>query len=158
MSRVGVNQKASVTFDAIPGQSFTGKVIAVAPNATMQSGVATYLVSISIPEPGPVKPGMTGNASIVYGEQANALVVPNRAIHTQGRARAVDVLVGGVKQTRPVTVGISNDQFSEITQGLAEGDQVVISGTSAAQPRVGGGPVGGPGGGMQFAGGRPAGR
>ena len=137
IARIEVGQKTVVTFDAVPGQTFSGKVVAVAPSATLQSGVATYLVSISIADPGPVKPGMTGNASIVYGEQANALVVPNRAIRTQGRSRVVEVLVDGQRESRQVKVGVSNDQMSEITEGLAEGDEVIIPSTTSAIPRMG---------------------
>lgn len=153
IARVQVGQRAVITFDSIPDKTFQGKVTGVAPSATIQSGVATYLVSVSIADPGPIKPGMTGNASIVYGEQQNALLVPNRAIRTQGRNRVVEVLVNGQRETREVKVGISNEQMSEITEGLAEGDQVVVSATTAAQPRTGGapmmgvpigGPVGGP--------------
>ena len=143
IAHVALGQKSSVTFDAIPGKTFSGKVIAIAPNATIQSGVATYVVSVSLDDPGPVKPGMTGNATIVYGEKTNVLVVPNRAIHTQGRNRTVDVLVNGQKETRQVQVGVSNEQLSEITAGLAEGDQVIVSTTSAAQPRFAGAPFGG---------------
>jgi len=137
IARIEVGQKTVVTFDAIPGQTFPGKVVAVAPSATLQSGVATYLVSISIADPGPVKPGMTGNASIVYGEQANALVVPNRAIRTQGRSRVVEVLANGQRESRQVKVGVSNDQMSEVTEGLAEGDEVIVPSTTSAIPRMG---------------------
>lgn len=150
IAKVQAGQKATITFDSIAGKEFQGQVTGVAPSATITSGVATYQVAISIAEPGTIRPGMTGNASIVYGEQQNALLVPNRALKTQGRSRVVEVLVDDQKQTREVKVGVSNDQWTEITEGLAEGDQVVISGTTAAQPRGGGagvmigGPVGGP--------------
>jgi HlyD family secretion protein len=80
IAKVQSGQKAAITFDSIAGKSFTGQVTGVAPSATITSGVATYAVSISISEPDMIKAGMTGNATIVYGEQANALVVPNRAV------------------------------------------------------------------------------
>ena len=42
--------------------------------------------------------------------------------------------------------GISNDQTTEITEGLTEGDQVVLPTTQTRAPTLGGGPGGGPGG------------
>ena len=138
--RVASGQRAVITFDALPGTTFQGKVTGVAPNATIQSGVATYLVSISIADPGPLRPGMTGNANVVYGEQANALLVPNRAIRTQGRTRVVEVLTNGKSEVRQVKVGVSNDQMSEIVEGLSEGEQVVIPSTTTRMPSMGPGP------------------
>lgn len=138
IARLEVGQKTNITFDPIAGRTFQGKVISVAPSAAIQSGVATYLVSISIPDAGPIRPGMTGNASIVYGEKENALLVPNRAIRTQGRNRVVEVAVGDQRELRQVTVGVTNDQFSEVTEGLAEGDKVVIQATRSLVPGMGG--------------------
>ena len=136
--RVQVGQPASVSFDALPEQSLRGQVSSIAPAATIQSGVATYLVYISIEDPGAIKPGMTGDAQIVYASKSDVLLVPNRAIRTQGRERIVQVLVNGQAETRTVQTGLSNDTMTEIADGLKEGDQVVISSTSTSQPRVGG--------------------
>jgi HlyD family secretion protein len=150
IAKVQTGQKATITFDSISEQTFDGKVTGVAPSATITSGVATYTVSLSITNPGAVKSGMTGNASIVYGEQANVLVVPNRAIKTLNKNKVVEVMVNGVQETRQVTVGASNDTMTEITNGLSEGDQVVITGTSTSTSSRGVGnavigvPAGGP--------------
>jgi hypothetical protein len=133
IAKVESGQKATITFDSIAGKSFAGEVTGVAPSATITSGVATYSVAITIADPTGVRAGMTGNASIVYGEQANALLVPNRAVKTQGRAKTVDVVADGQKAIREVKVGISNEQLTEITEGLAEGEQVVISTTTSTQ-------------------------
>jgi len=141
IAKIAVGQKADVTFDAIQGKDFAGTVTAIAPTAVVNSGVATYSVSIGIPEPGIIRPGMTGNANVVYGEQTNALMVPNRAIRSQGKSRVVEVLLAdGQRETRPVTIGMQNDQMTEVTEGVTEGDQLVIAATTSQVPRVGGGP------------------
>jgi len=151
IAQVKVGQPATITFDALPGQTFQGKVSAINPSATVQSGVATYSVYVTLDKPGAVKPGMTGDAQIVYASKANALMVPNRAIRNQGRDRVVEVLVNGKVETRVVQVGLSNDTMTEITAGLNEGDRVVINSTTAAQPRVIG-PNPGFGGGVRMVG------
>jgi len=66
----------------------------------------------------------------------NVLLVPSRAIRSQGRSRVVEVMVDGKRETRTVSAGMSNDQSTEVTDGLREGDLVVIPATTTAAPRV----------------------
>ncbi|HUE75242.1 MAG TPA: efflux transporter periplasmic adaptor subunit, partial [Chloroflexota bacterium] len=87
--------------------------------------------------------GTTATASIVVEQRDSVLMVPNRAIRRQGRDQFVEVLVDGNPQQRPVRVGLANDQFTEVVEGLQNGELVVIPATTTAQPRVGG--LGGPG-------------
>jgi HlyD family secretion protein len=129
-ANVQVGQAATITFDALPGKIFTGKVVAIAPSAVIQSGVATYVVSISLDKAPGVKPGLTGEASIVYAHHDQVLVVPNRAVRSVGNGHVVDVLEGTKISPRTVTTGINDDQFTEIVSGLKLGDPVVIPLTS----------------------------
>jgi HlyD family secretion protein len=156
IAKLALGQEAAITFDALTGRNFRGKVIAIAPSGTSSAGVVTYLVSLSIEETDGLKAGMTANASIVTSSKENVLLVPNRALQMQGRERVVNVLVGGKPEVRVVRVGVSNDQYTEITDGLNEGDEVLVGGTTTTSPRVntggliiGGGVLGGgPPGGM----------
>ncbi len=140
ISHVQLDQDVTVTFDALPGQTFAGKVIAIGPNAAVQSGVAAYTVSINLLDPTGVKPGMTGNADIIFARHENALVIPNRAVHTDGERRYVNVLEGNKVVERTVTVGVSDDKNTEITSGLNPGDQVVVPSTAPTLPGFAGGP------------------
>jgi HlyD family secretion protein len=145
VAKVAIGQPCVTTFDAISGVQFLGKVLAIAPEAKVQSGVVTYLASVSLdPRQGPVRAGMSGNVGITVAERNNVLVVPNRAVRTQGRNRVVDVVLDGDKtETRTVRVGMANDQLTEVQAGLTEGETVVIPTTTTTAPRVGG-PQGGP--------------
>jgi hypothetical protein len=95
---------------------------------------------------------MTANVAITVDQRQNALLVPNRAIKTQGRQKVVQVQTATDVQTRVVTIGLANDNQSEVLTGLNEGDAVVIGGTTTVNPanRGGGGLPGvfrgGPGG------------
>jgi HlyD family secretion protein len=140
IAHVEVGYDANVTFDALPGKTFTGKVVAIAPSASVQQGVATYLVSISLKNAAGVKPGMTGNADVIYARHENVLVVPTRAVRTEGNRRVVSVLEGGKIVPKPVTVGVSDDQSSEIVSGLKPGELVVIPVTASVLPPFAGGP------------------
>ena len=93
--------------------------------------------------------GLTASASIIIDEKNDVLVAPLRAVRRQGRDQVVDVMGDDGKPTqRIVKTGVQSDQFVEITDGLQEGDQLVIQGTTTRVPTGGGGPgvpgVGGP--------------
>lgn len=142
ITKISIGKPASISFDALPNQSFQGTVIAISPTATVQQGVVNYLVSISF-DPGNsnLPAGLTASANIITDQKDNVLLVPNRAIRLSGRNRVVDLLVNGKEETRQVQIGMSNDQFTEITAGLNEGDQVLIrTTTSTSTPRIGGMP------------------
>ncbi|MHB1006631.1 MAG: efflux RND transporter periplasmic adaptor subunit [Chloroflexota bacterium] len=146
VAKVAVGKTAQITFDAIASQTFAGSVIAVAPTASVQQGVVSYLVSLKVdPKTYTLPNGITANVSIVVESRSDVLIVPSRAIRTVNRARVVDVQKpDGTTETRQVQVGLTGDQtqMTEITSGLSEGEKVVVAGTTAAAPRVGGGPGG----------------
>jgi HlyD family secretion protein len=159
VARVAVGKSASVSFDAIQGRPFRGKVISIAPSGTLTQGVVTYPVSISLDTRDQVLPaGLTASATITIDEKDDVLVVPNRAVRRQGRDQVVEVLgEDGTRSTRPVKTGVQNDQLVEIADGVQEGERVLIAGTTTRAPAVGGSGPGGPGvggGGRAFVGGR----
>jgi HlyD family secretion protein len=141
VSHVQVGQDVTIAFDAVPDKTFPGKVLSIAPNATVQSGVATYTVSVSVQSSPEIKPGMTGNASIIYAHHDDVLLVPNRAVRTDGANRVVSVLASGTPVAKPVTVGISDDQSTEVLTGVQVGDQVVLPSTSTVPPAFANGGV-----------------
>src|SRR6185503_7064829 len=79
-------------------------------------------------------------SQVVTQARENTVVVPNRAVRTQGRNRMVEVqLADGKSEQRQVQVGLANDQQTEILNGLQPGDKVIIPSTTTAAPRLGGG-------------------
>ncbi|MBI3971962.1 MAG: hypothetical protein HY332_11785 [Chloroflexi bacterium] len=72
--------------------------------------------------------------------RSDVVLVPNRALRTQGRDRVVEVLQpDGGTERRVVQPGMANDQQTEIVAGLVAGERVVLPSTTAAAPRVTGG-------------------
>ncbi|HZK66043.1 MAG TPA: efflux RND transporter periplasmic adaptor subunit, partial [Chloroflexota bacterium] len=152
VAKLVVGQPATITFDALPDQRLQGKVISVAPTGTTSQGVVTYPVSINVENAtGGFPGGMSASISIETERKDNVVLVPNRAVKTQGRNKVVEVKAGEKSEIRTVQVGSSNDQMTEIVSGLAAGDQVVIpttttsgTNTNARVPGMGGVPgVGG---------------
>ena len=125
-ANVQAGQKVVLTFNALPDLTVAGQVATIDPIGTVTSGVVTYNVQISFDtQDVRVKPGMSINAAIITNAVQNVLIVPNSAIKTQGTTKYVQVLVNGIPQIQPVTVGISNSTSTQILSGINAGDKIV---------------------------------
>jgi RND family efflux transporter MFP subunit len=145
IAKIKVAQTAQITFDALAGKSYSGKVITISPQATVQQGVVNYPVTVAIADPdAQVKPGMTANLAIQVDRRDDVLLIPSRAVRTQGNQRTVTVLYRGQMIPVPVTTGLSSDQLIEISSGLKEGDEVLIQQTQTRTGNIPGVPGAGP--------------
>jgi HlyD family secretion protein len=73
---------------------------------------------------------MTANAEIVLEERKDALLIPEAAlVYEKDKSTFAQLLDASAKQGYrkvPVKTGISNGQRTQITDGLEEGDRVVL--------------------------------
>ncbi len=124
-----VGDRASVTFEALPGVEVPATVLAVDPlAATSTTGLVTYDVRVGMDEvPDGVREGMTASVSVVVDAALGVLRAPQGAITTEGETSTVELLAtDGTRSTVPVTLGIQGDVDTEITSGVREGDVLVI--------------------------------
>lgn len=141
-------QAATATLAAYPGQTFTGRVTAILPQAQVES--RTLTVRIELPNPGGrLRPGMF--AAVQFGGVSTpALLVPSEAVIRTGRRTLVMVAgPGGLFAPAEVRTGREAGGRTEILAGLAEGEKVVASGqflldSEASLSGVQARPVGGP--------------
>jgi multidrug efflux pump subunit AcrA (membrane-fusion protein) len=123
---VGPGNEAVFTVEAFPADEFTGTVRQVAPKGTIISGVVNYEVMIDIDSPvTTLRPDMTANVSIRTAER-EALVLPSAAIQRDGFDQYVYLESGGELSRRSIAVGTRESGFTEIRQGLAAGDRVLL--------------------------------
>ena len=87
-----------------------------------------YLASIELANAQGVRPSMTATVQIVIDQHDGVLMVPNRALSRAAGGQQVKVVTPDGVEARTVRVGLSNDQNTEVTSGLQEGDQVATSG------------------------------
>ncbi len=135
--QIAAGQQAQITFDAYPGQTFTGQVLLAPLQGTLQGGVMVYEVPVSLvgAENLSLLVGMTANVAISVGQTQNALLVPSMAVQTVGGL--AQVLVPNASDPAspvavPVEVGLSDGIYTEIVRGLNAGDQVVVQLSSAS--------------------------
>jgi HlyD family secretion protein len=148
VAKVKVGQKATLTFDAVPDLTLTGEVAEVDAVGTVSQGVVTYTVKISFDtQDERVKPAMSVSASIVTEIKPDVLLVPNSAIKSRGETNYVempaesDIVLATANpngaifknplRRQPVEIGSASDEFTEVINGLKEGDIVI---TRTLQP------------------------
>ena len=142
-AKVKVGQDAILTFDALPDLKIKGKVIEISTVGKEEQGVVSYDVKISLEkENKEIKPGMSVNAEIVVDRKENVLLVPNSAIKSDRMGQYVQVVKNyeierknsfkpvaipqNLIEKRYIKTGISNDEFTEVLEGLNEGEIIII--------------------------------
>lgn len=121
-------QPVDVTFDAYPGETFSGKVQRIYP--TVDTATRTFEVEVRIANATEkLKPGMFARVSIDLGTQQN-VVVPDRAVvkQTGSGNKYVYVLKGNTVSYNRVDLGQRLDNAYELLSGIEDGDTVVITG------------------------------
>jgi HlyD family secretion protein len=132
INQVRLDQTAFVVLDSMPDQRFQGVVnkVALLPDTQARWGnpdLKVYATEIVITDKLPdVKPGVSAKAEIVITNLSNVLSVPIQSITTRKGKPAV-YLSGATPRPVPVTVGMYNTKFIEITSGLNPGDRVMLS-------------------------------
>ena len=129
INRVSAGQRADLTFDAIIGETFSGKVIEVSSVGNDNGTGVDFLVTLQIEDPTAlVRPGMTAAVNVIVSEIEDVLSVPNRAVRLKEGQRVVYILRGGEIQEVEVEFGSSSDIHSEVIAGdIKEGDLIVLN-------------------------------
>lgn len=127
IGKVNVGDPVTMTFDAFPGQTFTGKVFYIDPAQTIIGGVVDYLVKVSFDAPNTnIKSGLTANLSINTQTDNNAMILPQFAVIQNTSGTFVEVLQNGAVVQQPVTLGIQDQNGNvEIASGTTPGEQVI---------------------------------
>jgi membrane fusion protein (multidrug efflux system) len=119
-----------LTVDALGGQKVTGRIRRIFPSADSATRLVPVEVALSGTAVTGLRPGYTVRATLALDKRDNALLVPSRAVSGPAGARAVYVVKGGLVERRAVRIGSDMAGQSEILEGVAEGDSVIVSGTS----------------------------
>jgi len=130
---VRLDMPARITTESFRDKVFNGRVTQISPIGVEKDNVTTFEVEVSIDNPGhELKANMTANAEIVLDEHTDALVIPEAAItYDADRNATVEVADPTADRGRrrvPIKVGIGTGTRTEVLDGLAAGDKVVLPG------------------------------
>ena len=130
-----VGQPAVITLETWPNEEINGQVTAIAPKANNgTSALVTYDVFLGLGATDlPILVGMTADASLETVNASDVLLVPNAAVNvdrTNGQYSVNLVTVDGdgneVFTETAVSVGLHDNQYTQIVDGLNEGDRLLI--------------------------------
>jgi HlyD family secretion protein len=174
IGQVANGQTAEFSVDAYPERVFAASVRSVRNAAKTVNGVVTYQAILDVANPELLlRPGMTATAHIATARVSDALLVPNSALRfspeseveragelgmvsgeaaptAAGRISRVWTLHDGKVMAIPITVGMSDGQWTEVTGGdldpgtivvVGVGDAVSAGGESARSSTAGGHPA-----------------
>jgi membrane fusion protein (multidrug efflux system) len=118
---------ADVRVDAMPERVFMAAIARISP--TIDTSTGTFRATAYLDnQQGLLAPGMFGRFSVAYEKHAAALTVPAVALVLEDSESVVYVVQDGAAVRRPVTTGIEVDGLIEITAGLDENEQVIVTG------------------------------
>jgi len=129
INTVQVRQPVTLTFDAVAGKTYHGKVEEADQVGNAVQGAVNFTVTVVLTDPdASVKPGMTATVSIIVKQLSNALLVPDRAVRLVKNQHVVYVLQDGQPQMVKITLGASSDTQREVASGdLKAGDVVILN-------------------------------
>ena len=132
---VSQDAPVTVTVDALPGETFEGKVERLDSYTDYRSGETVYNVQIKVEGREGLRPGMNTNCFVDSGESLDTLLVPIEAVFEENGKQKVEILVGdNVVEVVEIEAGLMNDMYVEVLSGLEEGQLVVTGSTKDLMP------------------------
>ncbi len=127
LRQIQVGQALQVTLDALPGKSYSGKVVAVNPLIDAAGRSVVIRAQVGNQDTA-LRPGMFARVRLITKDQADAMVVPEQALVPQGSDQYVFKVMDGKVVRVKVDTGQRRDSKVEVLSGLAAGDVVVTAG------------------------------
>lgn len=128
-AHIKIGQTSRITLDAIKGKTFAGKVRRIAPYVLeLEKQARTVEVEVEFvtrPDAENLLVGYSADVEIVHTLHDKVLRIPTPTL-LEGK-RVLLYRPDGILEERTVTTGLANWEFTEITSGLAENDQLVLS-------------------------------
>lgn len=150
VGQVRVGQRADFTVDAYPDRTFSARVRSVRNAARTVEGVVTYQAILDVTNADlALRPGMTATAAIHTAEVHNVLLVPNAALRftpstdttvapapapgIQAPTHRVWILRQNIPASVPITVGLSDGQWTQVLGGDVGPGTPLVTGVGEAK-------------------------
>jgi len=130
INKLSIGQEATINVDALPDIELSGRIIGIAYEGITTNDITRYTVTLAVDYTEGLKGGMSATAIIVTAKKDNVLRVPSEAVTTKNGQSIIQVLADGRLQSRVIKTGLSTDRWTEITDGLQEGEEIVVVSTA----------------------------
>jgi len=129
VGEVKVGMEAVLQVYAFRTRQFSARVSAIQPAADPETQRYTVVLDLENP-PENLMAGMTGEMNIITGTHENVLLLPTRALVVDQAL----IVKRSVVQARTVKIGYRTLDFSEIIDGLSEGERAILSDQDKLRP------------------------
>jgi macrolide-specific efflux system membrane fusion protein len=130
IAKIKLKQKASITLDAYPDEKIEAVVDQIAFDAKTVNNVTTYIVDVlPVKTPKFMRSGMTANVTFDVDSRNDVILIPTEAIKAKDATSVVHVpnpKEGEKPLEKEVEIGLSDGKKTEITDGLNEGDKILV--------------------------------
>jgi len=131
IAKVKMGTPATVILDAYPDDPFPATVVKIYPEADRQKGTVKVEVRVLQPDLKVIKPEMSAKVTFQSittqtASVAPMVLVPKKAIVTEGNANSVWVVRGDSIHQTPIVVGREFQDGIEVRQGLSGGEMVIV--------------------------------
>jgi multidrug efflux pump subunit AcrA (membrane-fusion protein) len=126
ISTIRPGQSVSVSVSTYPDRAFAGRVARVSPNVSAQSRTLTVEAEVENGD-NLLKPGQFATIRVLMSQTDPAILVPARAVRTDGTTARVFVIKDGVARERLVATGQQEGDLIEIKGDVAAGELVATS-------------------------------
>ncbi len=128
INKIKKRQKAIITVDN-SYEKFYGFISYVSPEAEMMSG--TFSIEISINNDSDLlKHNQFARIALITQSSSNAIIIPQESVL---KSSYVFVAANGIAERREVTLSLGNEYEIEVKKGIAEGEEVIVSGNIGLQ-------------------------
>ena len=126
IGRMRVGREVEIKFSAYPGKIFKGQTKAISPIINPEDKTCKVVIEVNNVEE-QIKPGMHAEVEIPAEIHQNKLLIPQEAVLIRGRKLAF-VVEEGLAKWRYIQVGLENEDYAEVLEGIEEGELVIIEG------------------------------
>lgn len=136
--KLTVGQTAVVSFEAAEGKTYPAKVISVEVLPTIDgNGIVTYEATLALDGEAPeIQTGMSGTVEFIQKQQADVLIIPNKAVSIVDKKQVVSVKnAAGAAEQRVITTGFTDGTRAEVLSGLKAGETVLIETVKAGEKK-----------------------
>ena len=126
VAKLEIGQKADVT---ISGNKYEGEIAKINRMATLNAS-NTPMVGVEVHLTNPddkIILGLDAKLTVHTDSAQNTLLIPVEAINADKNGDFLYVIENGMVVRRPITCGISSDEYTEVLEGVTEEDQIIVN-------------------------------
>lgn len=127
ISKMKVGREVDLKFSAYPGKVFKGIVKAISPVINPEDRTCKVTIDVANPEE-EIKPGMHADVEIAAEIHKDRLLIPQEAVLVRMGRKMAFVIEGELAKWRYIDVGLENEDYIEVLDGVKDGETVIVDG------------------------------